>query len=121
MELVTNSFKTFKYAELNKGDVLVNEGIYLESFKNNYDGTDHIFEEANGDRVRLWSAGQLNKLVKDHLVEGQKCKIEYDGKVTLEEGKMKGKPCHQFKLYKERKTLAPAESKQTEMNLDDLE
>lgn len=121
MELVTNELKTFKYKELNKGDVLVQEGVYLESKPDKFGGTSHFFEEVNGERVCLWSAKQLNYLVDAHLREGIKCKIEYNGEIVLEKGMMKGKPCHQFKLYKERTTLAPAEAKQTEMNLDDLE
>lgn len=124
MELISQP-KYFKYPELNKGDVLIEEGIYLETKEGKF-GPQHYFEEVkNGERKVLNSAGQLNYLVDSYLREGTKCKVVYDGKITLDKGAMKGKQSHQFLLYKDNKAQS-SEPAQTEMNLnssnmDDLE
>lgn len=124
MELVSAP-KYVKYAESNKGDVLV-DGIYVESKEGRY-GIQHVFEAEDGQRTVLNSSGQLNYLVDSYLVEGQRCKVVYDGKVTLEKGAMAGKQAHQFNLFRDKavsKAVNPAGSNVVESNTirtDDLE
>ena len=120
MELISAP-RYFKYGEMNKGDILIESGVYLESKEGRY-GVQHYFEESlTGERKVLNSSGQLNYLVDAHLSEGTKCKIEYDGKHKLTKGAMKGKEAHQFKLYVDRPKAEATTTAQAETNLDDLE
>ena len=123
MQLVTPP-KYFKYAELNKGDVLIEEGKYLQTKEGKF-GPQHYFEEKDGSKVCLNSAGQLNYLIDDNLYAGRACKIVYAGKVLLEKGAMAGKEAHNFDLYlgqsaptEVKEETAPA---QTNMDLNGLE
>lgn len=97
MRLVTPP-KYFKYPECQAGDVLVNEGKYLETKEGKY-GPQHYFEEESGEKICLNSAGQLNFLIGDNLWKGRKCKIVYKGKVELTKGPMSGKEAHNFDLF----------------------
>ena len=116
MELISQP-KYFKFAELNKGDVLIEEGVYLETKEGRF-GPQHYFEDADGERKVLNSSGQLNYLIDSYLTEGDKCKIQYQGKIELTKGAMKGKSAHQFDLFKDKKAVSSAPV-QTELNLND--
>ena len=114
----------FKFKELTKGDILINEGTYQGTKEGRF-GPQHFFEEVeDGERKCLNSSGQLNYLVEEHLVVGKKCKIAYAGKILLEKGAMAGKEAHQFDLYTDNTAPiieAPTTQVQTNMNLNDLE
>jgi len=117
MKLVTPP-KYFKYAEMNKGDTLVEQGKYLETKEGRF-GPQHYFEEQDGQRICLNSAGQLNYLIDDHLYAGRECKIVYAGKVLLEKGAMAGKEAHNFDLYLDQsKPSATTIEEPTQQNLD---
>lgn len=91
--------KTYiKYKDCEAGDVLV-EGKFRRDFQGRF-GIQYEFEKDNGDIVVLNSAGHLNYKM-DFISEGMKVKIIYDGVSILENGPMKGKSAHQFKVFRD--------------------
>lgn len=92
---LNQSIKYFKYNECNPEDVLVQEGVYLETFEGKF-GHQHKFrEKESGQLVVLNSAGHLNYQV-NQLKTGQVVRVIYKGTTVLEKGAMSGKEAHQF-------------------------
>ncbi len=110
--------KYIKYAECEKGDVLV-EGTFLKDFQGKY-GVQYEFNGKDGITV-LNSSGHLNYLM-DFVNEGDKVKIVYDGTVEMTKGPMKGKMAHQFELYRDSSSDPEAETEEVDdaFELNDL-
>lgn len=109
----------YKYPELNDGDVLIEEGIFLGTKEGKF-GPQHYFEEmSSGEKKVLNSAGHLNYLIDDNLWEGRKCKVVYKGKKELEKGPMKGKMSHQFDLYTEERPMETPKAEVAPANTPD--
>lgn len=126
MDLVTQP-TYFKYKECKKGQTLIENGKFLETKEGKY-GAQHYFEESNGERKVLNSAGQLNYLVESYLEKGKRCKIVFGGKEVLEKGDMAGKEANQFELYVDNQSPAPTQQDlplegmtSENKNLDNLE
>jgi hypothetical protein len=118
MQKVGSVPKFYKYSEMNKGDVFFERAKFLGSTQGKY-GIVHKFISLDDQQEHvLNSSGKLNYLVDSFLTEGSVCKIVYNGKQTLEKGKMAGKEAHDFELYIERTAPLVAAKAQS---LDDLE
>jgi hypothetical protein len=77
---IAGTKKYFKYAECEKGDVLV-EGRFLRDIMGRY-GVQWEFEDVSGEIHVLNSSGQWNYKM-DFVKPGQMVKIIYDGKILL--------------------------------------
>lgn len=87
-----------KYSECNKGDRLVDSGVYVGSEEGKF-GIQHLFKIKKGAEVTcLNSAGHLNYLLEEHCEPGDLVNIDYGGKELLTKGAMKGKEAHRFSL-----------------------
>ena len=84
----------FKYSECSPGDILVPDGVYKGAEEGKY-GIVHIFD-CDGTTHCLNSAGKLNYDLEKNAVPGSRCRITYEGKITLTKGAMAGKESHQF-------------------------
>jgi len=90
--------KYYKYSECEKGQMLIDNGLYVGEEQGKY-GIQHIFKQQDGQVVVLNSAGQLNWQLENHATPGKtRCNVFYAGKITLEKGAMAGKESHQFEL-----------------------
>lgn len=89
--------KFLKYKECSVGDILV-EGVYEKQGEDNFGGITHEFRTDNNEIQVLNSAGHLNYLMNEYAVFGDYCRITYEGTVTLEKGRMKGKDSHTFTI-----------------------
>jgi len=88
----------FKYSECEAGQVLV-EGTYIGRSPNKFGNENFDFKPADGGAVVcLNHAGHLAHLVETHLVEGQYCRVTFEGKEVLEKGTYAGKPVNKFSL-----------------------
>lgn len=88
--------KYFKYTECNEGDVLIEDGTYEGQQEGKY-GIQHKFMQ-DGEPIILNSAGHLNRLLEDNVVEGDRCHIVFGGKRKLEKGDFAGKEYNHFEL-----------------------
>jgi len=88
----------FKYAECEKGQILVNNGRYIRDFQGKF-GIQHELMDDDGVITVLNSAGQLNWLIDTYVQVGDHIRIAYDGMSVLEAGPMKGKDAHNFKVH----------------------
>jgi hypothetical protein len=86
-----------KYAQHKSGDVLITDGVYLGSVPSKFGGVGHPFKMADGTKIHLNGAGQLDRRLEGVSV-GTHCHIVYMGEEVLNKGPFKGKPCHQFKV-----------------------
>ena len=91
--------RTYKrFAEAKKGDSLIDGAAYLRSEEGKFGKPNHIFESDSGEIV-LNSSGKLDYLIENFLEPGMRCKIVYNGMVTLDKGIYKGKTSHDFELW----------------------
>ena len=84
-------------AEEVKGVIL--EGIFVESIPNHFEESknDFKFEKEDGSTVILNAAGNLGYRMRE-VNPGDFCQITYNGKLPIENGKMKGKLAHSFEV-----------------------
>lgn len=93
-----NVEKSFlKYKECSKGDILV-EGVYEKQGEDNFHNISHEFRTEDNIIQVLNSSGHLNYLLNEYAVFGDFCRVTYEGMITLEKGRMKGKDSHTFSL-----------------------
>lgn len=89
----------FKYSECEKGQVLVEGAKYIGRSPNKFGNENHDFKPLEGGPIIcLNSAGQLNWLMENHVVEGDLVRVVYEGKSTIETKghAMEGKEAHSF-------------------------
>lgn len=83
---------------MKKGEKL--EGSYVDSFSKG-EGEDrwtaHKIRKEDGKLVAIYGTGKLNHCMSQ-VVKGANCRITYEGKEKVTEGKLKGKSIHQFKV-----------------------
>lgn len=93
-----------RFSELAKNGVtgLVASGIYEGSLPNRFDAEklDFKIRSANGDLTIVNAAGSLQSQMAK-VPTGTYVEIEYFGKVTMEEGKFKGKQTHKIIVLRE--------------------
>lgn len=94
---VATQRKYFKYAECQKGQKLVDEGVYLGTEEGKF-GIQHIFRQKDGETVVLNKSGHLDYLLAENATKGTKCNVIYDGKIVLTKGPFKGKEANNFEL-----------------------
>jgi hypothetical protein len=95
---VAGARKYFKYVECEKGQKLVDSGLYVGPEEGRF-GVNHIFRQNDGQVISLNSSGHLNWLLENHTTVGESvCNVIYDGKEVLQKGMMKGKEAHRFEL-----------------------
>ena len=88
--------KYFKYAECEKGQILV-QGKYVGTSPNKFGKDNHDFRPTDGGpTVCLNSAGHLNYLIDNNVQVGDMVQVTYDGKDILDQGAFKGKEVHKF-------------------------
>lgn len=95
---IAGTKKYFKYADCDKGDVLV-EGKFLREIQGKY-GVQYEFMDNSGDMVVLNKAGQLDYKM-EFIRPGDVLKIVYEGKIVLDKGPMAGKDSNQFTLMRD--------------------
>lgn len=88
-------------AELAKEGItgVIVEGEFVESLPNHFDEekSDYKFVRENGDVVVINHTGSLAYRMKK-VSPGDFCQVSYNGKTTIENGKMKGKQAHDFEV-----------------------
>ena len=94
---VSGTKKYYKYTECTPNQKLVDDGDYVGETQGKF-GVQHEFRQKNGEIVVLNSAGHLNWLLNEHLIEGQRCNVFYAEKKMLTKGPFKGKEAHTFEL-----------------------
>lgn len=94
--VATGNFRYVKYKECEEGQVLAT-GVYLGHKPGMY-GIQHQIKEDDGSIAVLNSSGQLNWQFENLVTPGAYVRVTYNGMITIEKGKMKGKESHQFLL-----------------------
>lgn len=89
--------KFYTLSECEKGQILV-EGKYLSEVMGRF-GKQFEFESLSGEIVCI--GGKHLEYKMQFVKPGTKCKVVYDGCVTLTKGVMKGKQAHQFIVFAE--------------------
>lgn len=95
-EITQTRFIDFKTQQI--GDVLVEDGVFVRTEKNKYNGLNFLFKTAS-ETVSI-SCGSLKyNYDQGNIKEGMIFKIVYDGEGVMKKGPFAGKPFHQVKIF----------------------
>lgn len=89
--------KYYKYSEMNEGDAIVTNAVYLGEEEGKF-GIQHLFRDDDSTVHVLNSAGHLNHQLEEYVSIGQRANVTYGGKEKLTKGKFAGKEFHKFSV-----------------------
>lgn len=96
MKEIGGKVNYFKYAECEKGQVLVDTMVYKGTQEGNYGRQNVFVSRTTGEKTVLNKAGQLDYKLDEFVEVGDTVTVIFDGTEILEKGKFAGKPVNNF-------------------------